>query len=116
MNTNALKSLALGGLLALTSSIATAGCNVERCTGVGTEAFTSLYLTEDGRVLIGAPAERTNLNCTLVEGVYMTLRPDHGNFKQVYATLLFAMQSGNTVNIRISTGTSDCKVNYVVIS
>jgi hypothetical protein len=116
MKIQLMKSLVVGGLLTLTSGMAAAACNDERCTGVFKEAFTSLYLADDGRVLIAAPADRTNLNCTLVEGVYMTLRADHVQFKQIYAALLFAMQSGNMVNIRISTGTGDCKVNYVVIS
>jgi predicted small secreted protein len=115
MNLHMLKSLVIAMLLAVSGGTATAGCNTERCTGVGTEAFTSLFLAEDGRILIGGPAERGNLTCTLAEGNYMTLRPDHLQFKQIYSTLLFAMQSGSSVNIRISQNTSDCKVVYVVI-
>ena len=58
-------------------------------------------------------ADRSNLNCTLNQGIFVTLEPSHARFKEIYAAILYAMATNKRLIVRISEGSSNCAVSYV---
>lgn len=108
--------LAFGVFPMLFSLAAYASCNATGCSGVGDQVIRSVYVTglADGRVFLQAPeSSRGNLNCTLVEGHYMTLRASHPLFKEAYAAILTGLSAGNRLHVRINAGSPICEVSYV---
>jgi hypothetical protein len=63
-------------------------------------------------VQLSAP-DRSYLNCTLFQGYFATLEPSHVRFKEVYATILFAMAMNKRLIGRIVEGSSNCSSSYV---
>lgn len=102
-------------VLVFASYSAQAGCNATGCHGIGKEVITSVYNTAiaDGRVYLQAPATKQNLDCSLAEGQYMTLRSSHPLFKEIYSTILMALSSNKRFHVRIQNGSSGCTVSYV---
>lgn len=109
-------------LIALTMLVYASGvqavCNSTGCIGVGEQVVTILYPNHTGNVYIGGPVDRANLNCTLVEGAYMVLKggtSGHPLFKELYSAILSGMMAGKKMHIRITEGTPDCEVTYVML-
>jgi len=108
------KSIILFLLLVFCSASCFSACNARSCHGVKGEVVKSIYPTQGGKVYLEAPpSHRGNLNCTLAEGTFMVLEPDHPLFKEIYSTVLTALSTGNTLQVRVVEGTSNCRVAYV---
>ncbi len=87
-----------------------AGCNTKSCSG----AIERIYIN-DNVTYIKMKSDMSSLNCSLVSGSYISLRNSQGNRDLMFSTLLAAQASGSTgITIRISEGTSDCKIAYVL--
>jgi hypothetical protein len=69
----------------------------------------------DGNLRIATDGDETVLNCTPVDGVYLTLQTDDPNFNRKYALLLTAYTLDQDVGIRIVEGTSNCAVSYFYV-
>ena len=107
---------ALTACVMLASLNASAGCDVNGCSGKGNDVVVSTYVTShsSGRIYLQAPAStRNNLDCDLVEGNYMTLSGNHPLFKESYSTILTALSTNKTLFVRIKNGSPICEVNYV---
>lgn len=100
-------------LAALPSMQSFSACSSGSCYGVQDAVLKSIYPTQSGKVYLEAPAEKSNLNCTLAEGYYMVLEPSHPLFKEIYSTILTAMSTGKKLQVRIAEGSSNCRVAYV---
>ena len=102
-------------VLILSSIHSFANCTKNACSGVGKEVLLSIYPTgwSDGRVYIQGPSDRSNLDCTLEEGNYMTLMSTHPLFKEIYSTVLTAISTQKPLTIRIKNGSANCEVSYV---
>lgn len=107
------KNLLLMLILSMFSIKCMAGCDSRFCSGIQDEVIKSVYPTQGGKVYLEAPADKANLNCTLVEGYYMVLDPSHPLFKEIYSTVLTAMTAGKQFQVRIVENSSDCRVAYV---
>lgn len=94
---------------------ARADCDSIRCVG----KIERIYLDRTW-VNISTDGQEANLNCTLAiaqsggQG-YVRLHKTHENYQAIYSTLLSAKIANMPVNIRISTGSADCAVAYVVL-
>lgn len=104
-------------LMSLSVSAVSLSCSNISCSGLPDELFSNYYLSgeENGKVFLqvkgGVPSQ--NLDCSLAEGVYITLKSAHPLFKEIYSTLLSASAIGSKVYIRVKTGTQDCEVAYI---
>lgn len=103
------KLLLAAAVLSLGFSVnASAACGTKSCSG----KIQTLYVRDSGDTLIMTDGDETLLNCTTA-GNYVVLRRDSANHDMIYSLLLAARTSGQSVNIRISEGTHDCKISYV---
>lgn len=104
------KLLLAAAVLSMGFSVnASAGCSTKSCSG----KITKLYVRESGNIAVATDGDEKALNCKAVSNVYVTLRNDSPNRDAIYSTLLAARASGAKVGVRISEGTSDCKISYV---
>lgn len=101
------------GLLICLNFKAIAACSAIACTGKGKEVLLSIYPNSSGSIYLQGGAQRNNLNCTLREGHYMTLKKTHANFDEIFSTLLTGIAMNKRMTIRIKTGSPDCEVSYV---
>lgn len=92
-----------------------AGCDSNGCVGTPKELFSNYYLTGwgDGRVFFQVKEGRDQLDCTLVEGNYLTLKASHPLFKEIYSTVLAAATTDSKVLLRIKNGSDICEVSYL---
>lgn len=92
-------------------SIADAACTSKSCAD---ERVERIYLSGTGEVFVDLSGDTSNLNCSLVSGVYLTLKPNHANKQEIYS-LLLATQSASKplANVRIIENSSDCEISYV---
>lgn len=103
-------------LSAIASTSAQAACNDKFCEGSANDVIRILYLSQGQNVWIEVPAaDGVNLNCNRVEGKFLSLKPSHGLFKEVYSTLLTAVSQNLKVRLRIVEGSSDCEISYVFL-
>lgn len=100
----------------LFASASWAGCNNIACYGVGKDVLTRTYLASSGNIYIGAPVGKENLKCDLFEGQYMTLKPAHPLFSEIYSTILTGIAAQKQLQIRIVENSPECEVMYVTIN
>lgn len=103
------------GLLGLTLAPATAAA--EPCTAISCYSkIERLYVRANGSILV-RPMDGglENLNCTPVSGKYLALRTSEQNFKELYSLLLSAALAKRQINIRITDGSTDCRIGYITV-
>lgn len=106
-------SMALAMLMAfLFARVATAECNAYSCNDV---RITALYTRADGSAYVQTSGTVTNLNCSLVGGLYMTLPTASTRFKEIYASLLAYQLTDRLITIRIDEGSTGCTVAYLFV-
>ena len=102
--------LSLLACLIVLSSHVYAACSTTKCEG----KIERLYIT-DGLLYIGTDGDETNLNCSAVAGVYITLPVSNPDFKNYYAMMLTSMSLGNQIGLRIVDLSGGCKLSYAYI-
>lgn len=88
------------------------GCAKYGCIG----KIDKIYLNPNGTVQI--PAMGTNssiLGCTLGAGNYLTLKPEHVHFKNMYSMMLTAHTSQKNIYLRIVENSQNCEIWYSII-
>jgi hypothetical protein len=102
------------GLSLFYSTTASAACSATACDGKANDIVVDVYPSSSGNILVELSApDRSNLNCTPFQGSFATLEPSHVRFKEVYATILFAMAMNKRLIVRIGEGSSNCSISYV---
>ena len=56
------------------------------------------------------------LNCSLGEGKYITLKDTNLRFNEIYALLLSSAMADKTVRLRIEENSDDCELNYAMLN
>jgi len=76
-----------------------------------------IYLHPSGVIKIPPPigSDITNLNCSLSEGVYLTIKREHPHFKEMYSMLLTAHTLQKDVFLRYVENSSDCEIFYIAL-
>jgi len=97
--------------LSLCSSVA-ADCSPDWCFDVQVDR---LYPNANGMIYIGTTGDETKLNCTAPGGVYLTLNSTDAGRDVIYSTFLSAMVTGKKVGIQVTDGSTDCRIQYVVL-
>lgn len=94
-----------------------AGCDAIGCSTSPTDPIKRIYLTgiSDGQVYIEPPSGKENLNCTLRENMYLTLKSTHPLFKETYSALLAGATAEKKMYIRIHSGSTNCEVAFVMV-
>lgn len=95
---------------ALITGVASAECIAYICDGI---RITALYTRADGNAYVQTSGTQSNLNCSLVGGLYMTIPTSSPRFKEIYASLLAYQLADRTISIRIDEGSSGCTISYV---
>lgn len=83
---------------------------------MGKDVVASLFISnhEEGRIYLQAPtAIKSNLDCELYLGSYMTVRSSHPLFNETYSTILTALAAKRKLAVRIKNGSNICEVSYV---
>ena len=88
-----------------------AACSGSACVNV---FVNRLYLQDQDFLYVGTSGDETGLNCTPVSDIYLTLPDSHMKSREIYATLLAAAATDQTVRIRIVDGSVDCEIRYIV--
>lgn len=102
--------------LILLSKVAYASCTATGCEYTSADTLSNLYLSAvDGRIYIPAASNSGALDCTMVEGKYVTLLPSHPLFKEIYSALLMGVASDKKIYLRINNGSPICQVAYARI-
>jgi hypothetical protein len=99
----------VGFALAFVAQAASAECSAASCDNA---RVLELYTEANGKVYVRLSGTISNLNCTLVSGVFVTLVPIADRFKEIYATLL-AQLTDRPLSVRIDTGSSGCTISYI---
>jgi hypothetical protein len=123
MSHRIIRSIVFIGIVMITVLSFTQGaqaeCNAERCFGKITRLYPqssgAAVSPERGVVFIGTDGTETNLSCTPVSNVYITLFPNQKLFKEIYAALLNGITYDLTMQVRIDPNSATCKVLYVTI-
>lgn len=63
---------------------------------------------------IGTSGNETKLDCKPVSGVYITLSNKTPGFDAIYASLLAYQLAGDSVTLRIVSGSDNCTLSYAV--
>lgn len=94
-----------------------AGCDANGCTATPSDPLKRIYLTSisDGQIYIEPPSGKENLDCTLRENQYLTLRSSHPLFKETYSALLAGATANNRIYMRIKNGSAICEIAYVMV-
>jgi len=103
-------ALAAGVALAFVAPLAGAECTP---TGCADARVLQLYTEANGNVYVQLSGTMSNLNCTLVSGIFVTLVPTSSRFKEIYANLLAAQLTDRTLSVRIADGSSGCAISYI---
>ncbi|WP_368564808.1 hypothetical protein [Pseudoxanthomonas sp. UTMC 1351] len=89
-------------------------CDPAGCTG---KVKTLYPHGSTGHVYIDMDADNKSvLNCTLSQGVFITLRETNKRHAEIYSMLLTASVMGKDVRVRIIEGTPDCELIYTMLS
>jgi hypothetical protein len=94
-----------------------ASCNADSCEITSTDPMKRIYLTSiaEGQIYIEVPSGGGNLDCTLRENKFMTLKSSHPLFKETYSALLSGSMAGKRMSIRIKNGSDSCEIAYVMV-
>lgn len=94
-----------------------AGCDANGCVATSSDPVKRIYLTSisDGQIFIEPPSGKENLDCTLRENQFLTLRSSHPLFKETYSALLSGAMAGKDMRIRIKNGSATCDVAYIMV-
>lgn len=103
-------ALSTGIAVAFAAQVASAECSATSCDNA---RVLQLYTEANGNVYVQLSGTMSNLNCTLVSGVFVTLLSTASRFKEVYANLLAAQLTDRSLSVRIDTGSSGCTIAYV---
>lgn len=103
----ALLTLALGG-----TAFAAEECDANECRDTKIE---KLYASSNGNVYVRVSGDTDKLGCTLYGGQYITLKPSHLNFEQIFKMLLSARLTSTRVRLRPYNGTSDCNLAWMML-
>jgi hypothetical protein len=90
--------------------VANAGCTTAGCANV---QVTYLLATDYGKVLVGTSGVETALNCNPPALTFMTLKSDAVGQTSMYAALLTALTTKQSVQINIHEETSDCEIAFI---
>ena len=90
-----------------------AACTTTNCSGIGKEVLLSIYPNASGNVYLQVGEGREKLDCNLVEGHFMVLKPSHILFDEIYSTILTGLASQKKLIVRIKNGSPICEVSYV---
>ena len=83
---------------------------------MGKNVVASLFISnyEEGRIYLQAPtATKSNLDCELYLGSYMTVRSIYPLFNETYSTILTALAAKRKLTVRIKIVSNICEVSYV---
>lgn len=107
--------LLIGSLFSLRDVYAE--CDANGCIATSSDPLKRIYLTNlsDGQIYIEPPSGKENLDCTLRENQFLTLRSSHPLFKETYSALLSGAMAGKNIRIRIKNGSAICEVAYIMI-
>lgn len=104
--------LFLFGLCFLFVNNASAGCAVERCVG----KITTIYPHSiPNTVYIGTDGDETALFCIPNSNQYIKLSPGQTLFKEMYDLLIMGMMYNRTMQVRVNTDGTSCRVVYVLM-
>ncbi len=87
---------------------ATGSCDADRCQA----SVKTLYPHENGNVYVEVDANMNALDCTLNQGKYIVLEDDHLRHSEIYSMLLTAIVANRQMVVRITNGSSNCKLSY----
>ena len=96
------------------SGTAIGDCRAPSLKNVCDAKIERLRVQGDGEVLIHTSGNESILACQLFDS-YIVLRKSHPGFEEVYSLLLAAQLADRQVRVRMYSGTSICRVNYVWI-
>jgi|GEM_PF-2357887 len=103
--------------LVLMSASAFGNCAPTYCKGSVNDVLEFVYVHENGNIYMKVvDPQKDLLNCTLSEGVYMTLDAANSRQREIYATLLTAISTKRTITLRITENTSNCRVSYIMMN
>lgn len=100
-------------ILIIVSTPASSQCFSSNCQGIGSDVIVSVYPNQTGNIFLEGPVDRNALNCTLQEGRFMVLQPDHLLFREIYSTILTALSTQKELIVRIRELSKNCEVLYV---
>jgi len=98
--------------LALAGGSAYANCSSDVCLSVHIER---LYITVNGLIYVGTSGDETQLSCTAVSNVYVSLDTTVGNSDELYSTLLAAQLADKKVSMRMLPASTNCAIHYMTI-
>ena len=98
-------------LLAAISSPVWANCGSNACQNM---TITRLFISTNNKIYVKISDNITSLNCTPVEGQYLTLLRSSPNSDAIYSMLMTTQAMGRVLTrIRIVEGTAGCTIQYV---
>jgi hypothetical protein len=105
-----MKSLLMATLMAFAAGASHAECASYYCQEA---QILSLYTTAVGDVYVRISGTTANLDCTLLEGVFLTLPASSPRFKEIYASMLATQLAERTMTFRIDIGSNGCTISYI---
>lgn len=92
-------------------------CTPDGCKGKATNIIERMYVSgySDGRVIIKPKVSTQSLDCTLIEGQFLTLHSNHVLFEEIYSGLLTSIATNKEIFIRIKNKTNNCEVSYIMM-
>ncbi len=99
--------ITLAAFLLMIGANVYAGCTADRCYGQ-----IERLVMSGSALYIGTDGDETNLDCTPLSGVYLTLSTTEESFNKQYAMMLTAMSTDKAVGFRIINGSQGCRVSY----
>lgn len=106
----ALTAILTLNLLAIPTAFAT--CTTHLCDA----PIKTLYVHSNGKIYVAADAVMTTLDCTLDQGQFMVLEDTNTRHEEIYAMLLSARIAQESVILRIVNGSSNCAIQYSMLS
>ena len=105
-------TLFAAALTSLVSISAQAACTAAMCDDVYVDR---IYSTLNGTIYVNSSGDENALNCTLINGTYMTIENDSLGANNMYNLLLAAQMADKKVLIRTQVESNNCQINYVIL-
>lgn len=97
-------------LIGMAAGPAWAGCGTYACDNV---TLKTIHVQAGDNIYIEIHQDTASLNCTRVDGRYLTLQASDTNADKIYAMLLSAQAAGKAVGrLRIVEGSGNCALAY----
>lgn len=104
-----------GWLFGVAASVLLTNSARAECTALSCDnsRILSIYTQANGDTYIQLSGTMSNLSCSPVSGVYVTLVSSDQHYKEIYANLLAWQLADRPVGVRVDQGSAGCRVLYV---